>query len=54
MKCPFHVRDVLPKDEKVEGEWLLKRDHFYFYQVQTQLHVCRLPYADFLCGQKLA
>lgn len=54
----FHVRDGLPEDElegvenfcmaKVEGKWSLKRDHSYFYQVQTQLHVCKLPYADFV------
>jgi len=56
VKCPFHLKDGLPEDDdpgnfcmsKVEGEWSLKRDHAYFYQVQTQLHVCRLPYADFV------
>ena len=33
---------------KIEGKWSLKKDHSYFYQVQTQLHVCRLQYADFV------
>ena len=34
--------------ELKENKWVLKRDHQYFYQVQTQLNVCKLPYADFV------
>ena len=56
VKCPFHIREGLPEDDdpgnfcmtKIDGEWSLKRDHSYFFQVQTQLQVCRLPYADFV------
>ena len=30
------------------GQWTLKRDHTYYYQVQTQLNVTKLPYCDFV------
>ena len=51
-----YVREGLPEDDdpgnfcmtKIDGEWSLKRDHSYFFQVQTQLQVCRLSYADFV------
>ena len=56
VKCPFHVRDGLPEGDdsgnfcmvNTDSGWSLKRDHSYFYQVQTQLHVCKLTYADFV------
>lgn len=31
-----------------EGTWKLKTDHSYYYQVQLQLHVCDVAYADFV------
>ena len=30
------------------GQWILKRDHTYYYQIQTQLNVCNLSYCDFV------
>ena len=59
VKCPFNCRyssiaDVaehpkfclkrLPESDSLE----LKRDHAYFYQVQTQLAVCEAAYCDFV------
>ena len=33
----------------MEGENIrLKKDHEYMYQVQTQIHVCDMEYADFV------
>ena len=32
------------KDEN----WILRRDHTYYYHVQTQLNVCKLVYCDFI------
>ena len=61
VKCPFCVKERLPDDvddkenfcmQKKNGEWTLKRDHTYFYQVQTQLNVCQMPYADFVVWTK--
>lgn len=36
--------------EKVQGteRWTLCRDHAYFYQVQAQMEVCNVQYADFV------
>jgi len=34
--------------KKEEGKWRLKREHTYYFQVQTQLHVCKLMYGDFV------
>ena len=31
-----------------DGQWTLKRDHTYYYQVQTQVNVCKLSYGDFV------
>ena len=33
---------------KQNGKWTLARDHAYYYQVQTQLGVCKLSYCDFV------
>ena len=57
IKCPLCIKDGLSDEfderstfcmEKHEGQWMLKRNHAYYYQVQTQLNVCRLPYCDFV------
>ena len=33
----------------MEGENIrLKKDHEYMYQVQTQIHICDMEYADFV------
>jgi len=37
---------------KIEGNWKLKREHAYYYQVQTQLHVCQVMYGDFVVWSK--
>lgn len=60
VKCPFSCKDKLPDDnsstfcmmKKDDDTWMLKRDHSYYYQVQTQLHVCRLSYGDFVVWSK--
>lgn len=31
-----------------DGDLSLLRDHAYYYQVQAQLNVCKLPYCDFV------
>ena len=33
---------------KEDGKWTLKQDHAYYYQVQLQLHICDVNYADFV------
>ena len=55
VKCPHCVKDGLPKEEvnmfcltKDNDKWKLKRTHTYYYQVQMQLAVCKLPYCDFI------
>ena len=30
------------------GQWIPKKDHTYYYQVQTQLKVCDTRYCDFV------
>jgi len=59
VECPFGMKDGLPPDDKENvfmelknGKWILKNDHAYFYQVQTQFNVCQLPYADFVVWTK--
>ena len=55
IKCPYCIKEKLP-DEEFSGfymskhcdKWSLKEDHPFFYQVQTQLHVCRLSYCNFV------
>ena len=37
---------------KKDDTWMLKRDHSYYYQVQMQLHVCKLSYGDFVAWSK--
>ena len=34
--------------EFVNDEKILKKDHAYFYQVQLQMKVCEVEYADFV------
>jgi len=55
VKCPFSVKDKFPENDqasfcmrKVDNSWVLKQDHEYFYQVQTQMHVCKRDYCDFV------
>lgn len=62
VKCPHCFKDGLPDDEKenfcmiknTSGEWVLRRQHSYYYQVQAQLNVCNVDYGDFVvwteCG----
>jgi len=50
---PFHIRDGFPKNDDLRNfsmeKWMIAVTPTYFYKVQTQLHVCRLQYADLLC-----
>ena len=56
VKCPFSVKNGLPKEKNVSGfcmtkendEWTLKRHHPYFYQIQLQMQVCDVTYGDFV------
>ena len=54
VKCPYCYKDGLPEDDvgfcmlKMDDSWALKRDHQYYYQVQLQMYVCHVVYADFV------
>jgi hypothetical protein len=54
VKCPLCFKDRLPEDnemfcmERINGKWWLKTNHSYYYQVQTQLHVCKVNYGHFV------
>lgn len=64
IKCPFCMKDGLPEEaeastlpssfcmEIVEDKWHLRKQHTYYYQVQTQLNVCQLSYCDFVLWTK--
>ena len=56
IKCPYkHHRSTITSAINdlqfclalVDGKVALKRSHPYFYQVQTQLHVCKVDFCDF-------
>lgn len=52
------MKDGLPEPEEDEkgnfcmahtnGEWTLKRNHSYYFQVQLQMVVCKVNYYDFI------
>uniref|UniRef100_A0A3Q1ED01 YqaJ viral recombinase domain-containing protein n=1 Tax=Acanthochromis polyacanthus TaxID=80966 RepID=A0A3Q1ED01_9TELE len=54
VKCPFCVRNdskldnLIYLDKDSEGKLTLNRNHQYFYQVQTQLGVCKMESAYFV------
>ena len=59
VKCPFSCKEKLPDDNnstfcmiKQSDNWMLKRDHSYYYQIQMQLHVCRWSHGDFVVWSK--
>ena len=52
VKCPLCVREKFPEDDqktfcmtKVENKWILNA---YYYQIQTQMYVCKRDYCDFV------
>jgi len=58
IKCPFCHKESTLKDAAVDREFCLKQqpgdgqlhldpNHAYYYQIQTQLFVCNVEYADF-------
>ena len=54
-KCPLCLKENFPDEEfkgfcitKKEDKWILKQEHAYYYQVQTQMHVCKCKYCDFV------
>lgn len=59
VKCPHCMKERLPEEVenlcmvKDDGLWRLKRDHAYYYQVQTQLHVCKRSYCDFVVWSEM-
>lgn len=55
VKCPYCSMDGLPEEEKENfcmikqnGNWQLKRDHTYYYQIQMQMNVCQVPHCEFV------
>lgn len=48
------IKDGLPEEKEnfwvtlSNGTMSLKEDHAYYYQVQTQMNVCKLTYCDFV------
>ena len=59
VKCPYCFKEGLPDEDKEnlcmtkkEGKWSLRRDHSYFYQVQTQINVCNVEFGDFVVWTK--
>ena len=55
VKCPYCKRSELSEDNEKEfflefhdGVRSLKRNHSYYYQVQLQMLVCSLSYAEFV------
>ena len=59
IKCPFSCRECsfvkasedspsFCLEEFEDGQFRLKRKHAYFYQVQLQMKVCEVEYADFV------
>ena len=57
VKCPYciegldfdaYVMKVTSCLQKVDSNFLLKRDHDYYYQVQQQLHTTKRDYCDFI------
>ena len=54
IKCPYNIKEKfllecnrIPFLQKNNDIFHLQHTHAYFYQIQTQLHVCNLSYCDF-------
>ena len=58
IKCPFSCKDrsflqaagdhTFCLETTVDGNFVLKRKHAYFYQVQLQMELCGVNYCDFV------
>ena len=55
VKCPYCNRENLTEDDqksfcltKEDEKWKLRRNHSYYYQVETQMMVCKVPHCDFV------
>ena len=49
IKCPYCYKDASPKTVDYINENLqLKQNHMYYYQVQAQIHICQVEFADFV------
>ena len=48
VKCPFCTKDSDPDTAKFLNSGSLQRNHQYYYQVQTQMFVCEVEFADFV------
>ena len=55
VKCPFCMKEGLEVTEspgfcldQKDDQWKLRRGHAYYYQVQMQMFVCKLPYCNFV------
>jgi hypothetical protein len=51
IKCPYLYRDAsasLNTVDYIDEQLQLKHDHMYYYQVQAQIHICQVEFADFV------
>ena len=57
IKCPFRCKEISFEDATVQGSFCLEKDnsglrlkidHAYYYQVQLQMKICQVEYADFV------
>lgn len=62
IKCPFHCKEASFKEAATQGSFCLeedgdslrlKEDHAYYYQVQLQMKICLVDYADFVVWKDL-
>ena len=60
VSAQFCHKTELPEEEdknfcmiKEYGQWRLRQQHAYCYQVQLQMHVCKVSYADFVVWTEL-
>jgi hypothetical protein len=61
VKCPFSCTDKTFLEatsessfflQNCDGNFSLKKDHAYYYQIQGQLKFCSTTYGDLLFGEK--
>ena len=61
IKCPYLSKDKALEEackeksfclQSEDGNFILKKDHMYYYQIQMQLKVCQGLYCDFVVWNK--
>ena len=49
IKCPYCFKDASPETvDYIDEKLWLKQNHMYYYQVQAQIHICQVEFADFV------